>query len=64
MTVRCPVCGDEFETDAQLAEHDHEMPVPWRDAGSGFPCPECGVLFDQEEDLVAHQSAGHAASTA
>lgn len=62
MTVRCPVCGDEFETQEQLAGHDHAMPVPWREAGSGFECPECGAAFDQEEDLVAHQASGHPVS--
>jgi uncharacterized C2H2 Zn-finger protein len=63
MAVRCPVCGDTFETDEQLAEHDHEMPVPWRDSGAGFECPECGAMFDQQEDLVAHQAAGHATAS-
>jgi uncharacterized C2H2 Zn-finger protein len=63
MPVSCPVCGDTFETDDQLAEHDHEMPIPWRDTGAGFECPGCGAMFDQQEDLVAHQAAGHQAAS-
>jgi rubredoxin len=59
MAVKCPVCGDEFETDEQLAAHDHEMPVPWESSGAGFECPECGAMFDGEEHLIEHQAAGH-----
>src|SRR3954453_10658532 len=36
MAVKCPVCGDEFETNEGLAAHDHEMPVPWESSGAGF----------------------------
>jgi uncharacterized C2H2 Zn-finger protein len=63
MTVKCPICGDEFETDEQLAEHDHEMPIPWQDSGAGFECPDCGAMFDQQEDLVAHQAQTHSTPT-
>ena len=61
MAVTCPVCGDEFETDEQLAAHDHEVPLAVRGAGAGFQCPECGAMFDGEEHLVEHQAAGHEA---
>ena len=59
MAVTCPICGDEFETDEQLAAHDHEMPVAWEDAGAGFECPDCGARFDAQEHLIEHQAAGH-----
>ncbi|HYG71519.1 MAG TPA: C2H2-type zinc finger protein [Actinomycetota bacterium] len=63
MAVTCPICGDEFETDEMLAQHDHEMPVPWEKSGAGFECPECGAMFDAQEHLIEHQAAGHAGTT-
>ncbi len=56
MKVRCPVCGEELEGRAQVEAHDHEVPLLWERAGSGFECPECGRLFSSEEDLVAHEA--------
>ena len=54
--VRCPVCGEELETDEEMDEHDHEIPVALRHAGPGFPCPICGRSFDAEEHLVEHMA--------
>lgn len=60
MKVTSPICGDELEGRDQIEGHDHEMPMPLEDAGAGFACPSCGRSFHSEEDLVAHQGAGHA----
>jgi predicted RNA-binding Zn-ribbon protein involved in translation (DUF1610 family) len=60
MTVRCPVCGEELESEAGLDAHDHEVPVIVERAGAGFACPTCGRQFDGEEELVAHEAEGHA----
>ena len=60
MTVTCPICGEELEGREAIAAHDHEVPVPWEDAGAGFECPACGRAFDAEEHLVAHQATEHA----
>ena len=62
MAVRCPVCGTEFETDEEFAQHEHELIDSLRDSGAGFQCPTCGAMFDQEEGLVAHQAEGHPAA--
>ena len=61
--VRCPVCGEELETDEEMDAHDHEIPVAMRHAGPGFPCPICGRSFDAEEHLVEHM-AQHAGAEA
>jgi endogenous inhibitor of DNA gyrase (YacG/DUF329 family) len=59
MTVRCPVCGEELESEAELDVHDHEVPVIVEGAGAGFACPTCGRQFDREEQLIAHEAEGH-----
>lgn len=59
MSVRCPVCAEELESEEALAAHNHAMPPSWQEGGAGFPCPECGVGFDSEEDLVKHQAMDH-----
>lgn len=60
MSMRCPVCGQEFATDEDARSHDHEMPIAWAHSGAGFDCPVCGASFDEQEELVAHQGAAHA----
>jgi predicted RNA-binding Zn-ribbon protein involved in translation (DUF1610 family) len=60
VSVTCPICGEELEGQEAIAAHDHEVPVPWQDAGAGFECPSCGRAFDSEEHLVAHQATEHA----
>jgi C2H2 type zinc finger protein len=57
--VTCPICGEELEGPEAISAHDHEVPVPWQDAGAGFECPGCGRSFDSEEHLVAHQATEH-----
>jgi uncharacterized C2H2 Zn-finger protein len=59
MGVRCPVCGESFETDLELEQHEHELPEAWEGAGAGFECPTCGAMFSEEEELVAHQATAH-----
>lgn len=59
MTVTCPICGEELEGREAIAAHDHEVPVPWEEAGAGFECPTCGRAFDAEEHLVGHQATEH-----
>lgn len=63
MAVRCPVCGETFETDRELEEHEHDLPDAWEGAGAGFECPECGAMFSEEEALVAHQATAHPAAS-
>jgi uncharacterized C2H2 Zn-finger protein len=60
MAVRCPVCGEGFETDEEFTAHEHEIHPGWKGTGAGFQCPTCGASFTQEEDLVAHQGQAHA----
>jgi uncharacterized C2H2 Zn-finger protein len=64
MAVRCPVCGERFATEADMAGHDHEVPATAEHAGAGFACPGCGRLFDQEEDLIRHQAEEHGGAPA
>jgi uncharacterized C2H2 Zn-finger protein len=59
MAVRCPVCGESFETVRDLELHEHEVPEAWEGAGAGFECPTCGAAFSEEEELVAHQATAH-----
>jgi uncharacterized C2H2 Zn-finger protein len=59
MAVRCPICGEELESEEELAHHVHEMPVAWKESGAGFVCPTCGAGFDAEEDLIEHEAVGH-----
>jgi len=59
VTVTCPVCGKELERD-QIAEHEHEIPIGWEEAGAGFECPIDHQLFDTEEELVQHEATAHA----
>ncbi len=59
MVVTCPVCGEELEGVEAIEAHDHEVPIPWEEAGAGFECPTCGRRFDSEEDLVKHEATGH-----
>jgi hypothetical protein len=58
VTVTCPVCGEELERE-EIADHEHEIPAAWEEAGGGFECPEDGLLFDTEEELVRHQATEH-----
>jgi predicted RNA-binding Zn-ribbon protein involved in translation (DUF1610 family) len=64
MTMTCPVCGETFEDDEKVRNHDHEMPIAWQNSGAGFQCPVCGAMVDEEEDLIAHEAAAHAGGTA
>jgi len=59
--MRCPVCGEELETQEELHHHHHEVPSSWERGGAGFSCPTCGAEIDAEEDLVAHEALEHTA---
>jgi rubredoxin len=58
--VTCPICGEALDGEEAIAAHDHEVPIPWEDAGPGFECPVCGRWFDSEEHLVEHEGNEHA----
>lgn len=64
MSTTCPICGAELATDDEIREHEHDMPRAWENAGAGFQCPTCGEMFDEEDELVAHQATAHAGGAA
>jgi hypothetical protein len=55
MTVRCGICGEEFDGEDVLAGHEHAT----NDEVPPLPCQLCGETFGTEEDLVRHQSDDH-----
>jgi hypothetical protein len=57
--VTCSVCGEVLHSDAEVADHQHEIPLAWENAGAGFECPICRLWFDSEDDLMKHQATGH-----
>jgi uncharacterized C2H2 Zn-finger protein len=63
MSIRCPVCGEAFETDAEFEQHEHDLPDAWRNTGAGFTCPACGAMFSEQEELVAHEGTAHPAAS-
>lgn len=64
MPATCPICGEVLATEDDVRAHDHAMPPAWEHAGAGSECPECGMSFDEQEELVAHQGAEHASGAA
>jgi pyruvate/2-oxoglutarate dehydrogenase complex dihydrolipoamide dehydrogenase (E3) component/uncharacterized C2H2 Zn-finger protein len=62
---RCPACGAEFETRAQLEEHgrQHHGAQAGQSAGGGFRCPACGAEFPTQESLEEHARREHARVT-
>lgn len=59
MSVRCPVCGEELATDAELTRHDHHVPGSLERSGAGFSCHACGAELDSEDDLLTHEITVH-----
>jgi transcription elongation factor Elf1 len=56
MTIRCGICGRDFDTEDDLQSHTHDDEVVGVEALS---CPLCGERFEGEEQLVAHQARDH-----
>lgn len=56
MTLRCGICGQEFEDEAALEAHAHETAAS---EDAALICPVCGETFSREEDLIRHQGDDH-----
>jgi uncharacterized Zn-finger protein len=52
---QCPICGQKFDTQADLEEHmrtAHPTPL-------GYSCPYCSATFATLDELVSHVASEH-----
>lgn len=44
--IKCPVCGEEFQTMKGILMSECDKPVPKdREEDAPFSCPKCGKVF-------------------
>ena len=59
-TFTCSGCGDTFPSRVELDAHSHSMPLAWERGSTPFECGECGISFDEADELITHQASAHA----
>ncbi|HET8628905.1 MAG TPA: C2H2-type zinc finger protein [Thermomicrobiales bacterium] len=67
-TYRCPMCGSEFATRAELEQHGRQAHGTQASSsassqeGGGYRCQMCGAEFATREQLDQHNRQAHGMS--